>query len=105
MKFYKVTATSMLTHNCENWTTNKSDLKKKKIKAAEIKSLRSIAEVTFPDLNEVEMFVPNYTCILYMADKIEQHKENWYNNIKVEVDSLREVLLNYKTKGRRDRDR
>jgi len=103
MKFYKVVARSTLLYGSETWVTTKRDMTR--LEAAEMLFLRSVKEYTRLDKIRSEVIRKELE-IPGIQDVRSKYKQNWINHLE-RMDNTRHPkhVLNYKSRGRRDRGR
>lgn len=100
IKFYKVMAVPMLLYGSEFWILTKKE--ERRIEAAEMKFLRSVAGYTLFDRKRSED-IRRELSIFKLIDIIKQYRNDWKQHIqRMEADRIPKLMMNYNPIGRRN---
>lgn len=100
LKFYKVMAVPMFLYGSECWTLRKSE--ERKIEAAEMRFLRSIAGYTLLD-NKRSDDIRKELGIFKLTEKIHQYRTKWREHVeRMEEYRIPKLLLDYRPTGKRN---
>jgi hypothetical protein len=103
LRFYKIMAIPTLLYGSDCWTLTKRQ--KRKLEAAEIRFLRSVAGYRLIDHRRNED-IREELQIIDINSGIKDYQIKWFQHFeRMEQNRITKLLLNYKPRGRRDQGR